>query len=171
MSDTVTIRTAGIDDIPVIQTLAYRIWHSHYPGIISDEQIDYMLEAGYSSDQIKREMTEDGITWLKVMDKDEMVGFAAFGSYGEKQIKLHKIYLDLNYHGKGIGTAIMAEVEQRSIASGATSIVLNVNKYNQLAIRSYKQNGYQVAESVIQDIGNGFVMDDYVMKKELVSKR
>ncbi len=169
MSNSITIKTAGIDDIPVIQKLAYKIWHSHYPGIITNEQIDYMLEAGYSADVIKHEINEEGITWLKAMDKDEMIGFAAFGPYLEKQIKLHKIYLDINYHGKGIGAAIMADVEQRSVASGATSIVLNVNKYNKLAIKSYKQNGYQIAESVIQDIGNGFIMDDFIMKKELAS--
>jgi len=160
--------TATIEDIPALQDSAYRIWHAHYPDIITVEQIDYMLTEGYSTDQIASEITEQGITWLKILDDQEMIGFAAFGPYGEKTIKLHKLYLDVACHGRGIGTAALAEVEQRAMAYGATTIILNVNKYNHKAITSYQRNGYQVAESVVNEIGNGFVMDDYVMKKILI---
>jgi diamine N-acetyltransferase len=156
-----------IDDIPALQHSAHRIWHAHYPGIITVEQIDYMLAEGYSTDRIASEITEQGVTWLKILDDQEMIGFAAFGPYGEKTVKLHKLYLDVACHGRGIGTAALAEVEQMATADGATAIILNVNKYNHKAIASYERNGYHVADSVVHDIGNGFVMDDYVMRKEL----
>ena len=160
---------ATISDIPILQDAAYRIWHAHYPGIITVEQIDYMLAEGYSTDRIRSEMTDQGIAWLKILDGQEMVGFASFGPYGEQTIKLHKLYLDVACHGKGIGSAALAEVERLSTAAGATAILLNVNKYNHKAIASYQRNSYKLSESVVNDIGNGFVMDDYVMKKTLIT--
>ncbi|SJZ70662.1 Acetyltransferase (GNAT) family protein [Trichlorobacter thiogenes] len=168
MHSTPRFKTATIDDIPALQDSARRIWHAHYPGIITVEQIDYMLAEGYSSDRIAAEMTKQGVTWLKILDDKEMIGFAAFGPYGEHTVKLHKLYLDVACHGRGIGSAALAEVEQRATADGATAIILNVNKYNYKAIASYERNGYQVADSVVNEIGNGFVMDDYVMKKILI---
>ena len=167
MHSKLRFETATINDIPILQDAAYRIWHAHYPDIITVEQIDYMLAEGYSTDRIASEITEQGTTWLKILDDKEMIGFVAFGPYGEQTIKLHKLYLDVACHGRGIGSAALAEVERCALTCGATAILLNVNKYNHKAIASYERNGYQVAESVINDIGNGFVMDDYVMKKAL----
>lgn len=163
----VSIVLATPADIPLLQQLARRIWLSHYPGIITVEQIEYMLAQGYTAEVIEREMTEESITWLKVVDDGNAIGFAAFGPHGEEQVKLHKLYLEVGRHGQGIGSAVLRELEQRIVGTGADSIVLNVNKYNHKAIKSYQRNGYQVAEEVINDIGNGFVMDDYVMKKVL----
>jgi len=168
MNSKLHFEMATISDIPVLQDLAYRIWHAHYPGIITAEQIDYMLAEGYSTDRIASEITEQGITWLKIIDNKEIIGFAAFGPYDEQTVKLHKLYLDVACHGRGIGSAALAEVERRAKACGAATILLNVNKYNHKAIASYQRNGYQVAESVVNAIGNGFVMDDYVMKKTLI---
>jgi len=168
MNSTLRFETATIDDIPALQHLAHRIWHAHYPGIITVEQIDYMLAEGYSADGIATEITGQGVTWLNIFDDKKLIGFAAFGPYGGQTVKLHKLYLDVTCHGKGIGSAALAEVEQRASSDGATAIILNVNKYNHKAIASYERNGYQVADSVVHDIGNGFVMDDYVMRKVLL---
>jgi ribosomal protein S18 acetylase RimI-like enzyme len=38
-----------------------------------------------------------------------------------------------------------------------------VNKKNQKAIRAYERAGFVVAESVTNEIGAGFVMDDHRM--------
>lgn len=167
MNAKLLIETATAHDIPALISLAQRIWHAHYPGIISVEQINYMLAQGYTVEKITAEMTTEDITWLKILDGTTMIGFAAFGPYAERQIKLHKLYLEVGYHSQGIGAATLAEVERRSGAKGAASIVLNVNKDNHKAIKSYRRSGYQVAESVTIAIGSGFVMDDYVMQKEL----
>ena len=150
---------------PVI-ALAHRIWHAHYPAIITVEQIDYMLEHGYTPHLIHEEM-EQGVTWMVIRDEAVMIGFLAAGPYGDHTIKLHKLYLLPEYHGKGIGGQALAEVERIARAAGATQLLLNVNKYNETAIRSYQRAGWLVAEEVVNDIGNGFVMDDYVMAKNI----
>ncbi len=148
--------------------LARRIWHAHYPGIITVEQIDYMLERGYTRQLIEDEL-KAGVHWLNISADGAMIGFAALGPYGDSTIKLHKLYLLPEYHGQGIGARALAEVEGMACASGAARLVLNVNKHNHKAIRSYQRAGWQVAEEVVNDIGNGYVMDDYVMEKNIAA--
>ena len=52
-------------------------------------------------------------------------------------------------------------------AEGFEKLRLNVNKHNERAISVYLRNGFESVESVKNDIGGGFFMDDYVMEKRL----
>ena len=46
---------------------------------------------------------------------------------------------------------------------------LTVNKYNELAIRAYVGKGFETIDSVETDIGEGFIMDDFVMQKTVTA--
>jgi len=165
--DQISISTLTADDIDTLIPLAYRIWHAHYPGIITPEQIDYMLERGYTRPVILDEINNQGVIWLAIKSGDTMIGFAALGPYAPQSMKLHKLYLLPEYHGAGIGARALAEVERIARDNAASTLVLNVNKHNSRAIHAYKRAGWKVAEEVVADIGNGFVMDDFVMTKQL----
>ena len=165
--DQISISTLTADDIDTLIPLAYRIWHAHYPGIITPEQIDYMLERGYTRPVILDEINNQGVIWLAIKSGDTMIGFAALGPYAPQSMKLHKLYLLPEYHGAGIGARALAEVERIARDNAASTLVLNVNKHNSRAIHAYERAGWQVAEEVVADIGNGFVMDDFVMTKQL----
>jgi GNAT superfamily N-acetyltransferase len=164
----INIRRMTETDIDILVPLAYRIWHAHYPSIITVEQIDYMLAKGYTREAILDEMRNRGVIWLVIMSGDEMIGFAALGPHAPGIMKLHKLYLLPEHHGTGIGSLALAEVERIARDNTASALVLNVNRHNTKAIRAYERAGWQVAEEVVVDIGNGFVMDDYVMAKKLV---
>jgi len=165
--DQISISTLTADDIDTLIPLAYRIWHAHYPDIITPEQIDYMLERGYTRPVILDEINNQGVIWLTIKSNDTMIGFAALGPYAPQTMKLHKLYLLPEYHGTGIGARALAEVERIARDNAASTLVLNVNKHNSIAIRAYERAGWQVAEEVVAEIGNGFVMDDFVMTKQL----
>lgn len=70
-------RIAKQGDILLIQELAHTIWHSHYPGIISVEQIEYMLDLMYSANCINKEITDDH-KWVLLLLKDQPVGFLSY---------------------------------------------------------------------------------------------
>jgi RimJ/RimL family protein N-acetyltransferase len=50
---------------------------------------------------------------------------------------------------------------------GIGKIALAVNKRNSNAIAAYEKWGFHIEQSVVKDIGNGFVMDDFIMAKEV----
>ena len=151
------------DDIPVLRDLARRIWHEHYPGIITPEQIDYMLARMYDTEVIRREMAE-GVMWHLVRHHGEPVGFISCGfDDPARRVKLHKLYLLPRLHGQGLGRRMLDHVKAQAVLRNAREILLHVNKQNTRAIRSYERAGFRVRESLIADIGGGFVMDDFVM--------
>ena len=82
-------------------------------------------------------------------------------------MKLHKLYLLPELHGRGLGSRLLQHVESEVRAGAGRRLILSVNKRNTQAIAAYRRNGFVIAESVVTDIGGGFVMDDYVMAKEL----
>jgi GNAT superfamily N-acetyltransferase len=126
-----------------------------------------MLERGYTRQVILDEMNSQGVIWLAIKTGDVMIGFASLGPYAPGTMKLHKLYLLTDFHGAGIGARALAEVEQVARDNAATALLLNVNRYNTKAVRAYERAGWHVAEEVVADIGNGFVMDDFVMTKQL----
>jgi GNAT superfamily N-acetyltransferase len=166
--DQILIAPLNEDDINVLIPLAHAIWHAHYPGIITTGQIDYMLERGYTREIILDEMRHQGIIWLALRDSSSMVGFASLGPYGDNIMKLHKLYLLPDYHGRGIGSQALAEIERIAKRHNSATLVLNVNRHNQKAIQAYTRAGWHIAEEVTVDIGGGYIMDDFVMAKQLI---
>ena len=47
------------------------------------------------------------------------------------------------------------------------AMYLTVNKHNDLGIRAYLGKGFETIDAVETDIGNGFVMDDFIMEKRV----
>jgi diamine N-acetyltransferase len=159
----VSFARATPGEIPLLQRLAGQIWRAHYPGIISAAQIEYMLGRMYGAEVIAAEM-QSGTCWELIREGAEAVGFLSY-SYDERaaQLKLHKLYVQVERHGQGLGRAGLARVMQVAAALGAREISLFVNKNNQKAIRAYERAGFTIAESVTNEFGDGFVMDDYRM--------
>lgn len=156
------------EHLPELIELAGVIWRQHYPGIISHAQIDYMLGRMYSIDVLREEMRGKGVRFVRLMVCGRFVGFASYGPAVEPGVmKLHKCYLLPEMHGRGYGSLLLQHCEREVRRLGARRLILAVNKRNAKAVAAYQRNGFTVSESVITDFGNGFVMDDYIMAKDL----
>jgi GNAT superfamily N-acetyltransferase len=164
----VTLRRAELSDIGTVQRLAHDIWHAHYPGIITREQIDYMLARGYSRDALAPFVT-DPTRGLALAEQDaEPLGFAAWYPPGEPlTMKLDKLYVRPDQHGRGIGRALIHHVAGAARKAGCRTLILNVNRSNVGAVRAYERCGFVIRESGDFPIGNGFVMADYIMALSL----
>jgi GNAT superfamily N-acetyltransferase len=168
--DSVKIIRATEEDLPAIARLAAVIWRACYPEIISHAQIEYMLARMYDLDTLREELRSLGIHYDLLLVENQPAGFASYGPTPEpKVMKLHKLYVVPERHGHGLGSLLLRHVEGEVRAAGAHRLILSVNKRNAQAINAYKRNGFAIVESVVTDIGGGFVMDDYVMTKELDS--
>jgi len=163
----VRFEKAEVKDLPRLSTLAAEIWRASYPGIISGDQIEYMLTMMYDVDVLRRDMAE-GIRYDIATIDGEWIGFAGYGPTPVPgEVKLHKLYLRKEYQGAGVGSAILQHVMREAVEQGHKTMILNVNKGNARAIRAYERAGFIVKESVVVDIGGGYVMDDYVMTRPL----
>ena len=81
---------------------------------------------------------------------------------------MHKLYLDTTYHGIGIGQKLLEWIESSARSNHYIHLALQVNKNNAKAIAAYRRKGYTIEREVVVDIGQGYLMDDYVMRKSIV---
>lgn len=166
MSDALVIRSADQDDIATIGYLAHSIWPEVYKDIISSDQIEFMLTMMYSPDALIRQMEKDGHQFIIAeMDNGE-VGFASYGKMEGSIWKLHKLYVLPAMHGKGVGRALLDMVEEEVRTHEGAHLVLNVNKQNK-AIRFYTSMGFEIEQETVLDLGHGYLMDDYIMGKDV----
>ena len=164
-TETMTIRKAYPADIPLIRDMAYKIWPQTYGSILSQEQLDYMLNLLYS-EKVLHEQMEGNIEFIIAYDGVHPVGFASFGLIEPSVYKLHKIYVLPSQQGKGTGRFIIDQLIKAMKAKGATTLQLNVNRHNN-AKSFYEKLGFVVMREEDVDIGNGYYMNDYVMEKPL----
>ncbi len=161
------ILPAGPEHLAAIAALAAVVWRAHYPGIISHAQIDYMLARMYALEALRQELA-GGVGYDRILVGNELLGFAAYGPVrGNEEMKLHKLYVHPAWQRHGLGSRLLQHVEQTARRRGFRTLILAVNKANHKAVAAYRKNGFAVRESVVTDIGGGFVMDDHIMAKAL----
>ena len=155
----ISLRRATESDIPLIRQLAERIWWEHYPSIISEAQIAYMLELIYSDSALKRQMLEEGQEiWLPETN-GQTFGFAAVSRKGEGEYFLHKFYLE--NREKGLGTIIFELLLAQY--PNLRTLRLRVNRRNFKSVNFYFKVGFRIEFCVDTPFGEGYVMDDFQM--------
>jgi diamine N-acetyltransferase len=102
-----------------------------------------------------------------VYDENEPVGFASYQEVKPGIVKLHKLYVLPSQQGKGTGRFIINYISEQVKQDNISAIQLQVNRRNK-ARDFYERLGFTVIEEFDFEIGNGWVMDDYVMEKKLV---
>ena len=152
-------RIGTIDDVPLINQLAQKIWREHYPAIISGEQIEFMLSNRYSAEAIVESM-QHGEKYFLVYINNEPVGYSSI-EWKDGFYYLHKFYLDVAKHREGIGKQffdfVLAQIDSTK------PIKLQVNRTNFKAINFYFKVGFVIETVGDFDIGGGYFMNDFVM--------
>ena len=162
-----------VKDQEVLARLAGEIWREYWPAHIGAAQTEYMIEKFQSFEAIKRDMAEhDYEYWFLVAtERNEdsversVVGFT--GGHNEPETNrffISKIYLFPEARGRGYARRAIEFYEDLCFARGFEAMYLTVNKYNELGIRAYEGTGFETIDSVETDIGEGYIMDDYIME-------
>jgi len=159
------LRRASEKDIPLIRDLTFKIWPQTYSAILSPAQIEYMLDMMYSEISLQKQMKENH-EFIIVTDGTQPIGFASFGLIEPGVYKLHKIYVMPQSQGKGTGKFVIGELIKAISRKGGKALQLNVNRNNS-AKEFYEKLGFVVIREEDNDIGNGYLMNDYVMEKKV----
>ncbi len=162
----IIITRAGLSDRAFIRSVSERTWPSTYGHIISQDQIDFMLDWMYSDASLEKQMNTGCEFYIASKQNDngdlDPVGFCSV-SPEDGAHKLNKLYVLPAAQGTGAGKALLNKAIEVTKAAGATSLFLQVNKQN-TAHTFYLKKGFIKELEFKFDIGNGFYMDDYVMR-------
>ena len=159
------IRKATVDDIVLIQALAKQTFPATYKEIISQQQIDFMMDWMYSLSSLRSQMMELGHSYFIAYDGSKAVGYVSVQPQGTDVYHLQKIYVLPDCQGHGYGKQLFlytVEVVRSLHPAGPCRIELNVNRQN-IALQFYQKMGmYKISEGDFE-IGNGYYMNDYIM--------
>ena len=157
----ITLRPALLEDITLIQKLAHSIWHAHYIPIIGAKQVSYMLNAFYSTAALKKQFSTHHVFYILQHPLHGALGFLSVEMLSEGSYKIHKFYIETAYANLGIGTHVFTLL---NTLLHAKEFTLTVNRQNYRSINFYFKLGFKITSVADFDIGNGFVMNDFIMK-------
>ncbi len=154
-------------DIEIVESLAKEIWKQHYLPIIGKAQVDYMLNKHQSTAAISQSI-KDGYIYYIAYYKDKPCGYSAIVQ--DEGIFLSKFYVKNALRGKGLGKAMLNTIYEFAAEHNLNRIWLTCNKHNSKSLNIYKKLGFIIINEIVTDIGNGFVMDDYIHEKHISLK-
>lgn len=163
-----TIRKASLKDCNLIHELAWKIFPATYQEILTPEQTEYMMEWMYSPANIAFQMQEQGHVYFLLYENEEPCGYVSVQQEGEGLFHLQKIYVLPSHQGEGYGELLFRHALKyiKKVHPSPCAMELNVNRNNR-AVHFYKRMGMSVDREGDFPIGNGFFMNDYIMRIEI----
>jgi ribosomal protein S18 acetylase RimI-like enzyme len=158
------LNKATHSDINRIADLAKLIWNQHYLSIIGQDQVNYMLDKIYNYESLLNQFSELNHLFFLISLNGKDIGFISISSRNEEDFFIHKFYVDQDCANTGIGTQILSQLEKKL---SPKTISLTVNRQNFKSINFYFKNNFKIKSVEDFDIGNGYVMNDFVMYKTL----
>lgn len=149
--------------------MAFVIWPQAYRKILSQAQLDYMLDMFYAPTALAEQMDLLKHLFIIAEQNNQMpVGFASFSPDSDSTAHwhLHKLYVLPAKQKLHIGKQLIESVIKEAVRQGGKFLQLNVNRHN-AALGFYKKSGFAVIREEDKDIGRGFFMNDYVMQRKL----
>lgn len=156
------------DQLERLADLASEIWHECYAGLISDRQIDYMVDKFQSAQAMAEQIAQEGYRYFVLEIDGVPSGYFGLAKRPGEGLEppeimfLSKFYLRRELRGKGFASQMFREVKRMTRRGGLELIKLTVNRGNVHAINVYKHFGMRQLDEKVTDIGEGFVMDDYI---------
>lgn len=145
-----------------IATIAEKIWNQHFVPIIGKAQVDYMVDKFQSYEALKRQTSCDGYEYFEIFYRGELAGYTGVRQ-DSGSLFLSKLYIHQSFRGHRLATEAFHFLVNLCKDRGLEKIWLTCNKHNDNTLKIYDHLGFQITDSQVADIGNGFVMDDYIL--------
>ena len=158
-----------VKDIKKLANLTSEIWHEYWNNLLSQEQIVYMIDKFQSEKAIHEQIKNEKYIYFFIKYDGKISGYLGL-SHKNDYLFLSKIYIKKEFRHKGLGTKSFEFIKNYGIENNYDKIRLTVNKYNKNTIKAYNKWGFTTIDSVVTDIGSGFVMDDFIMEYKLNKK-
>ena len=164
----IAIRPVTDGEIDALAAMADEIWHECFQELLSPAQIDYMVGLFQSAPAMRAQVAAGGYQYYFLLLGGERAGYMAIQPQpAADSLFLSKVYLKKAFRGKKITSAAFRFLEAYCREHSLHRIWLTVNKHNRQAIEVYRHQGFSVFDTQVADIGEGFVMDDYLFEKKI----
>lgn len=150
-----------------IADLAEIIWHEHFTPIIGEDQVNYMVDKFQSYHALKEQIAS-GYEYFQLRSGDELMGYTGIHEEDGK-LFLSKLYLKKEARGRHFSTLALEFLKDLGTKRGLSCIWLTCNRHNSNTLAVYDHFGFQTVRTQAADIGNGYVMDDYIMELPLAA--
>lgn len=150
------------NQIEALSNFAKEVFIDYYQDLIGLDQSLYMTEKFLSEKAIIDLLNENAI-FKMIKNQDEILAFIEYLKQ-DNRIFLSKLYVHKDYRHQGLGKILLDDCIEYGKNNNCNSIYLTVNKYNTNSINIYKHLGFKIIDAVVNDIGNNYVMDDYIME-------
>ncbi len=145
-------------EFKTIEMMAGIIWPTYYKNILPREEIAYILKEYLSADAIKN-ATRQGHTFVIMYEDDIRIGFMSY-KFERNYIFISNLYILPQYRDKNVGKASIDYLDQFNLP-----LEIHVNENNTLSIDTLTHLGFHVNETIKENIGNGYINNDVVLKK------
>jgi RimJ/RimL family protein N-acetyltransferase len=153
------------NDAKELSEMARDIWIDYYTPFLNAELPEYVVEK-FQSEEAIREQIKNGYLYSFVIFDEKKIGYYCIHPEGES-LFMSKYYISKEYRGKGFGSKVMDEILENGREMNMKRVYLRVNKYNSGSIKIYLHKGFVTVGELEEDIGDGFVLEDYVMEYRL----
>ena len=156
-----TIEKVDIKDLDKIIKLAEQTWFETYKEILSKEQSNFMFHKMYNKDVLIENYNSGNEFYIISQNKD--LGYMEL-IFNSDNIKISKIYILTDNQRKGIGNELINKAIKIGQSNNSNKITLNVNRNNSAKL-FYLKNNFTITKEIDIEIGNGYLMEDYVMER------
>ena len=153
-------------ELQSIATLADEIWHQHFPPIIGEAQVNYMVEKFQSYPALKAQTEKEGYEYFLIQKGNTPAGYMGV-CQKENALFLSKLYIKKDFRGQHLATEAFQFLIHLCKDRDLKKIWLTCNKYNENTLAVYDHLGFAITGEQTADIGCGFVMDDYILTYEI----
>jgi ribosomal protein S18 acetylase RimI-like enzyme len=156
----VIIRAAQPEDAEAIRRVAEAAWHATYRSVYSESYINDFIANAYAIERLQSQIAsvqQDGRSVFDVAEIGDKPDHAVVGFLLMRPDRNHvptvwRFYVSPKHQRHGIGTALLARLENHLRAYHETRYMLGVQKDNEIGKAFYLKHGFvHVAERDFED--------------------
>ena len=114
------------ENIPALAQLAHEIWFEYWKRLLSQKQIEYMVDKFQSENAIRSQYADERYTYWFINLNGENIGY--FGlSERTDYLFLSKLYIKKDFRSQGFGHKAFDEIKKIAAEKHYNEIQLTVN--------------------------------------------
>ncbi len=155
---TINIRRATVEDTSLLSVLGAHTFSDAFASFNKPEDMAAYLASAFSPPVLMEELKDSRATFLVAEINAVAVGYAKLHNSaapmcvaGARPTEIARLYVEHDWHGRGVGEALMRECIEIARREGTRTIWLGVWEHNARALAFYRKWGFhEVGEHIFQ---------------------